>query len=151
MTKDRRPRYNVCVERRDGRRLANDWVQALVAFASGAAAVAGIMVDAPQPRSDEVRTGGRRRRIEREPADAAANTTTYPPMTQMTTVTRAARFTKTPTPMATTPRPAQAASSATRSTATHSPTTRRAWPGRARTATLGTAGKKRPKPGTPVA
>ncbi len=49
LTEGRRQRYNVCVERRDGRRLTNDWVQALVAFASGAAAVAGIMVGDSRP------------------------------------------------------------------------------------------------------
>jgi hypothetical protein len=43
------PRYNVCVERRDGRRITNEWVQTLCAFASGAAAVVGFMADSSHP------------------------------------------------------------------------------------------------------
>ena len=45
LTEGRRPRYNVCVERRDGRRITNARAQTLRAFACGAAAVARIMVD----------------------------------------------------------------------------------------------------------
>ena len=46
-------RYVVYVERRDGRRITNAWVQTLLAFASGAAAVARIVASdrVPQPRT----------------------------------------------------------------------------------------------------
>ena len=53
-TEGEHPQYNVCVERRDGFRIANDWVQALIAFASGAAAAAaGFFADHPQPASHD--------------------------------------------------------------------------------------------------
>jgi hypothetical protein len=43
-----RPRYNVCVARRDSRRITNDTLQAYIAFASGAAAAIDFMATARQ-------------------------------------------------------------------------------------------------------